>query len=159
MKKLLGIVVFGLIIYNQNFIGNTVFADENFDCDSVKKFSQHWYYNKCDAASKTENDLKILYSELDDTMEGPQLMRLTIECSKSQKGRAFNASFFAVVTETTFQGSRNWKEKKHGNRVADKGYEIFTGWTALRRVNISKSKLEELPNKFMQLKNIVNLII
>ena len=135
MKKLLGVVVLSLLFYNQNFIGNTVFADDNFDCDSEPKFSQHWYNNKCDAASKTENDLKILYSELADPMQGPQLMRITIACSKSPKGRAFAAAFFAVVTENTFQGSRNWEEKVNGN--ADKGYEIFTGWKSKNNLIIS----------------------
>ena len=137
MKKILGIVVLGLLIYNQNFIGNTVFADDNFDCDSEPKFSQTWYYNNCDAASKTENELKILYSDLADPMQGPQLMRITIACSKSPKGRAFSDSFYAVVTENTFQGSRDWEEKTHGNRVADKGYEIFTGWKSKKNLTIS----------------------
>ena len=135
MKKLLWIVVLGLLIYNQNFIGNTVFADDNFDCDSVQKFSQHWYYNKCDAASKTENELKILHSDLNDPMQGPQLMRMTIECSKSTKRGPFAASFFAVVTENTFQGSRNWEEKVNGK--ADKGYEIFSGWKSKNNLTIS----------------------
>ena len=135
MKKILGIVVLGLLIYNQNFIGNTVFADDNFDCDSEPKFSQTWYYNNCDAASKTENELKILYSDLDDPMQGPQLMRMTIECSKSTKRGPFAASFFAVVTENTFQGSRHWEEKVNGK--ADKGYEIFSGWKSKNNLTIS----------------------
>ena len=124
MKKLLGIVVLSLLFYNQNFIGNTVFADDNFDCDSEPKFSQVWYYNKCDAASKA------------DPMQGPQLMRMTIACSKSPKGRLpFGASFYAVVTENTFQGSRHWKEQVNGK--LDKGYEIFTGWKSKNNLTIS----------------------
>ena len=135
MKKLLGIVVLSLLFYNQNFIGNTVFADDNFDCDSEPKFSQTWYYNNCDAASKTENELKILYSDLDDPVQGPQLMKMTIECSKSKKSSSFAASFFAVVTENTFQGSRHWKEQVNGK--ADKGYEIFSGWKNKNNLTIS----------------------
>ena len=41
MKKLLGIVVLGLLL------SSNVFADSE-KCKSLTKYSNHWYYNKCD---------------------------------------------------------------------------------------------------------------
>ena len=41
MKKLLGIVVLGLLL------SSNAFADSE-KCKSLTKYSNHWYYNKCD---------------------------------------------------------------------------------------------------------------
>ena len=67
-----------------------------------------------------------------------KLMRVTISCEKSKSGkRPWSDSFYAVVTENTFQGSRYWKGTPPRYKSDDIGYEIFTGFKTKDKFTIN----------------------
>ena len=67
-----------------------------------------------------------------------KLMHVTLLCGKSAGGkRAYASSFYASVTEHTFQGSRFWTGTPPRYKATDTGYEIFTGFKTKDRFVIS----------------------
>jgi len=70
--------------------------------------------------------------------EEDKLMKVTTSCTKNKRGdQSFSQSFYAIVTENTFQGSRYWVSKK--TYPGDIGHVIYTGFKTKDRL-IVKAK-------------------
>ena len=71
--------------------------------------------------------------------EEDKLMKVTTSCTKNKRGdQSFSQSFYAIVTENTFQGSSRYRVSKK-TYPGDIGYVIYTGFKTKDRL-IVKAK-------------------